>query len=165
MSAQPSTGPGTEPGRARGNNAEHPWVQPIVVAKTGHHQDTVLCAAQASVGVWFQSHDSSPFPLANYEAWLAGPFTKTVRRASMNQLASLVQWATDQRIPYADAAVRDSAAIAFPPMRYEEMPREIARFQVRGTDFGWRTLPATSGGCTPIPRTAPSSTPTMPRSP
>lgn len=119
----------------------HPWVQPIVVAKTGTHETTVLVSALASVGVWSESHADSPFPAANYEHWLSGPFTKTVRRASTSQVDVLIAWAAKNKIPCSVATIDGSIALAFPPMRYEDMLKRIARLQVSGTDFVWMNKP------------------------
>lgn len=129
---------------ARGNSA-HPWVQPILVSKTGSHAATIRAAAQASIAVWSKPHGGSPFPSSNYEAWLAGPFTKTVRRASEAQMSGLLQfWAKENHVPYAAFEVEDSVAVAFPPMRYVDMPKQIAKFQVHGTDFARTdTVPST----------------------
>lgn len=120
---------------ARGTNPDHPWVQPIIVAKSGSHTATIRCAALASARVYFEPHERSPLPYENYAHWLSGPFTKTVRRASMQQMAGLRDWAHENGIPYGDATTGDSAAVAFPPLRYAEMPKRLAKHQVHGTDF------------------------------
>ena len=110
--------------------AEHrtDWVQPILVDKAGSHLATIKCAAAASVLAWFHTGQGQPEP---WEAWLSGPFTKTVRRASRAQL---------DRAGAADpngvtVHLGASRAVAFTPVRYQEMPRDIARLQVSGTNL------------------------------
>lgn len=121
---------------ARGTGT-HPWVQPIVVSKTGTHLETIVAAAKVSLRVWSLDHTDSPLGRKNYEAWLSGPFTKTVRRASYSDISRILDWADDNSVPYADEATEDlyGTVLAFPPMRYEDMPKEIGRLQVNGTDF------------------------------
>lgn len=120
-------------------------VQPIVVARSGTHLDTIRATAQASVAVFAVPHDHSDFGRAYYEEWLAGPFTKTVRRASAGQVDSLIAWADAETVPYAVSRVDDSVAVAFPPMSYAEMPRRIAKLRVDGTDFPRATASPTPG--------------------
>lgn len=121
---------------ARSSNPEHRWVQPIIIDKASSHEDAVSAAAKASVLVRLQDHTGSPFPVENYEHWLDGPFTKTVRRASAAQISGLIQfWAKENNVPYAVVEDGSAVAVAFPPMRYEDMPKQIAKFQVHGTDF------------------------------
>lgn len=127
---------------ARGQG-EHPWVQPIIVAKTGTHADTIALGARASAAVYLDEQ-SLPFSLDNdeqnrwayaFHQWLSGPFTKTVRRGSYNDLVRVATWAMENRVPYADVSAGDSAAIALAPMRYENLPKPVARLQVSGTDL------------------------------
>lgn len=112
----------------------HPWVQPILVAKHGTHEETVRLGAQVSVKVGLAPtlSDADCKAIAD---WLAGPFTKTVRRASYDQLIKVQDWARANNSAYADAAVNDSAAVALVPMTYEAMPKVVARLQVSGTDL------------------------------
>lgn len=119
----------------RSSREGHEWVQPILVSKTGSHADTVRAAAQASIAVWSKPKTEA-YPVENYVQWLAGPFTKTVRRASEAQLSGTIQfWAKEVAIPYAAVRVGSSVAVAFSPMRYSDMPKQIAKHQVSGTDF------------------------------
>lgn len=103
------------------------WVQPIVVDKAGTHEATVTVAALASV-LTFLHRDPDDTPA--FEAWLSGPFTKTVRRAPSGQLEPIVQ-------AHAGALVHlgPSRAVALKPVRYTDLPREVSRLQVSGTDF------------------------------
>ncbi|GAB2732975.1 aminoacyl-tRNA hydrolase [Nocardioides pakistanensis] len=130
MSHTPSTA------TARGKG-EHSWVQPIVVAKEGTHENTVLAGAQASVGLYLSpNHTAADDRFAHaFHAWLSGPFTKTVRRASYKDLAKVVDWCEEHRVPYEGVEYGDSAAFALPPMRYVDLPKPVARLQVSGTDL------------------------------
>ncbi|WP_162458273.1 peptidyl-tRNA hydrolase [Pseudactinotalea terrae] len=107
------------------------WVQPILVAKTGTHLATVRAAAQASVLAFLGSRG-----LSSWQEWLAGPFTKTVRRTSTGKLETAT--ATEPvtaRVEVADADGTVSVALAYAPSRYSELPREVVKAQVSGTDL------------------------------
>lgn len=109
--------------------AEHrtEWVQPIVVDKAGAHEATVTCAAVASI-LTYLFRDPADGPV--FDAWLSGPFTKSVRRAPSARLPALAQ-------AHAGAMVHIGAsrAVAFAPVRYADLPRALSRLQVSGTDF------------------------------
>lgn len=120
---------------ARGNNPTHDWVQPIIVDKAGTHLDTIMCVAQASLLVAEHDHTDSPFGQENYEHWLAGPFTKTVRRTNASGLAKVRDWCTENNVPFHQMSSGSSTALALPPMRYADMPKVVAKAQVNGTDF------------------------------
>lgn len=121
---------------ARSSSGENRWVQPIIVDKASTHEAAIAAAAQASVLVRFSGMESDAYPLSHYDEWLSGPFTKSVRRASAAQMSGLIQfWAKETGIPYAVVEIDGSVAIAFPPMLYDAMPKQIAKFQVHGTDF------------------------------
>lgn len=120
---------------ARGNNPNHDWIQPIIVDKAGSHQATIATVAAASVGVYFTSHDESPFPESNYGYWLAGPFGKTVRRTNANGLDKIEAWCLENKVAYQRVSHGGSSALALPPMRYADMPKIVANTQVSGTDF------------------------------
>lgn len=101
-------------------------VQSVVVwvPEGAGYLDVVAAAASASVLAF--GAGSGPV----WDEWLSGSFTKSVRKVKK---ASLV-----------DRAVRDGAvrfdgrrgvlAAAFPPMRYRELPRYVARARVQGWD-------------------------------
>jgi peptidyl-tRNA hydrolase len=144
----PSTAQAATPDRSR------TWVQPIVVAKSGHHEETVWLGARASAAIYLEekvlgdplSHEEATRLAYRFHLWLSGPFTKTVRRASQAQMEAVIRWARVTRTPFvrfaSGDAVEGSAAIALPPMRYGDLPRRIARLQVSGTDLprlgtGW----------------------------
>lgn len=105
------------------------YVQPIVVSRTGTHEDAVTAAAQVSLRAYLCDPDDP-----RWLTWLAGAFTKTVRRAKPTQLAALR--------PQATVAVQQgqSVALGFPPCTYAELAPSIARLQVSGTELermGW----------------------------
>lgn len=105
-------------------------VQPILLDKTGSHEDSLLAAALASV----QVHQGNPtYP--TYEPWLAGSFTKTVRRGSAGQLDRAVAEAVELGKPYREVRVGSSRAVAFAPEAYSDFWRGINKLQVSGTDF------------------------------
>jgi len=105
------------------------YVQPIVVSRTGTHEDAVTAAAQASLRAYLCDPDDP-----RWQAWLAGAFTKTVRRAKPTQVAALRAQAT--------VAVQQgqTVALGFPPCTYAELAPSIAKLQVSGTELervGW----------------------------
>ena len=111
------------------------YVQPIVVLRSGTHEDAVRAVALASVLAWVNTamrKDSNPEAMpgvANWQPWLAGRFAKSVRRAKAGQFAALV--------PHASSVVEcgDAKAAAFAPTTYPDMDPAIAKLQVSGTDF------------------------------
>lgn len=123
---------------ARGQH-QHPWVQPIIVAKQGTHEQTVELGARASAAIWLSS-DLRDVDRVAFTEWLSGPFTKTVRRASYAEMVKVLAWARESGTPYVDLAEDDpsaggSAAIALPPMLYADLSKPIARLRVAGTDL------------------------------
>jgi len=103
-------------------------VQAILIPKGDHiHEDVVVAVATASVKALVFTRQ---FPI--WDEWLAGPFTKTVRRATITQF--------DDATEYAVAAAQegDTQVIATAPMRYEDFPKCIAKAQVQGTDYPHR---------------------------
>jgi hypothetical protein len=52
-------------------------VQPIILLRSGSHEDAIRCVAEASLRAYVSAPD-----LPEWEQWLAGSFTKKVRRAS-----------------------------------------------------------------------------------
>lgn len=114
--------------------AEHrsEWVQPIVVDKAGTHLATIKCAAVASALAWLHTRQTTPEP---WNAWLSGRFTKTVRRAPRAKLDRIAD-----ELGAVTVHLGESRATALAPVRYEELPRDIAKLQVSGTE-----LPACTG--------------------
>ncbi|WP_251153697.1 hypothetical protein [Cellulosimicrobium sp. Marseille-Q4280] len=109
------------------------WVQPILVDKNGTHEHTVAAAAHAAAQAYVEA---TPQTLPAFDAWLDGPFTKTVRRAP-------AAWLDRARTELGGTGVAygGSAAVALPPVRMSELPKIVAKAQVAGTDFE-RTRPA-----------------------
>lgn len=108
------------------------WVQPILVDKNGTHEGTVAAAAHAAAQAYVEA---TPETMPAFDAWLAGPFTKTVRRAP-------AAWLDRARDEHGGTGIvyGGSAAVALPPMRMTELPKIVAKAQVAGTDFE-RTRP------------------------
>ncbi|MCC9178485.1 peptidyl-tRNA hydrolase [Arthrobacter sp. zg-Y750] len=104
-------------------------VQPIVllVDKTdpAAHRDAVAAAAVASVRAYAATGDSEA-----WENWLYGRFTKTVRRANPTTFARLAAAA-----PSGAVTVGRAQSIAFEPVTYEQMPKDLAKLQVSGTQL------------------------------
>lgn len=105
-----------------------------MVAKTGQHENTISLAAQASLAVRLSPSLTSAEELCFVE-WLSGPFTKSVRRGSPDQLAKVVAWAQESNLSYAEVSLGTSSAVALAPMRYEDLPKVIAKLQVSGTNL------------------------------
>lgn len=103
------------------------WVQPVVVDRAGTHLATIRSAALASVLCW-----RAQSALAEWDSWLAGPFTKSVRRAKPTQVEALAALPGALVVRSPEGA---GTAVGFPPVRYDELPREISRLQVSGTDL------------------------------
>ena len=71
-------------------------VQSIVLLRSGSHEDAVRCVAEASLRAYVSAPD-----LPEWAEWLAGSFTKTVRRAK--------PWSGWPVIPPTSKARRNSA--------------------------------------------------------
>ena len=104
-------------------------VQPIVllVDKTdpAAHRDAVAAAAVASVSAYAATGDSEA-----WDNWLYGRFTKTVRRANPTTFARLAATA-----PSGPVSVGQAQAIAYEPVTYEQMPKDLGKLQVSGTQL------------------------------
>ncbi|MFE6967098.1 aminoacyl-tRNA hydrolase [Agromyces sp. NPDC057679] len=98
-------------------------VQPIIVRvdENATHEDAVLAAATASVRAW-QADRGHPA----WNEWLSGAFTKVARRAKPAVFEAL-----------ADGFVEHGTgqAVAYPPMLPAELPKNISKLQVAGTDL------------------------------
>ena len=105
-------------------------VQPIVVLQEDdtRHEAVVRAAADASVGAYQFAHP-------NWERWLAGRFTKTVRRARPNEFAKVIAAMEALGFPYSIKMTPHAQVAAFAPLTYEEFPKALSRTQVAGTDF------------------------------
>lgn len=105
-------------------------VQPIIVARTGSHEDAIRCVAEASLRAYLAAPD-----LPEWRAWLAGVFVKTVRRAKAAEYEKAKGAGALAEVRHGDAR-----AVAFPPRSADALPRPIARLQVSGTELerrGW----------------------------
>ena len=109
-------------------------VQPIVLLRSGCHEDAVRCAAEVSLRAYLAAPDRP-----EWQEWLSGIFTKTVRRAKATEYEKA-------RVEGALAEVRhgEAAALGFAPFPAHALPRALARLQVSGTDLersGWDRAP------------------------
>lgn len=97
-------------------------VQPIAVARSGSHEDLIAAVAAASLYAYLD-HPQDP----TWERWLAGRFTKSVRRGTNTQLAEMA--------PLALSEVRRGEAVVygFAPAPYDQYPPALRRMQVQGT--------------------------------
>ncbi|KQO98198.1 peptidyl-tRNA hydrolase [Leifsonia sp. Leaf264] len=101
-------------------------VQPIVI-ETGPdatHQGTVRAAALACVAAYAADRDN---PESLWEEWLSGPFTKVVRRAKPAVFAKLT--------PLVSIEGPGGRAAAFGPVDDADVPKDLSRLQVSGTDL------------------------------
>lgn len=110
-------------------------VQPILVAKAGTHTETILCAARASLAAYLTPLLAGRAVAPAWEQWLAGLFTKSVRRAPRRHLDKALEWATAAGHDVAGQEFGDSAAVATVPMPYATYPKVLAKAQVAGTDL------------------------------
>lgn len=107
-------------------------VQPIAVLKTGTHWATIKAAAAASALAYL----TEPTPGPEWEAWLGGPFAKSVRRADQRALVQV-----RQSVPHVEVQMHGAVAVATRPYAYAELPRPLARLQVAGTDLPREEVP------------------------
>ncbi|MBF4993468.1 hypothetical protein ITX31_04985 [Arthrobacter gandavensis] len=104
-------------------------VQPILLRvdkeDPAAHTDAVAAAAVACV-LAFARRTSDE----SWADWVAGRFTKTVRRAGPRPFAMLTADA-----PSGTVVIGKAEAAAFEPQRYEDMPRVLRSLQVSGTQL------------------------------
>lgn len=101
-------------------------MQPIVLLARGTHADACRAVALASVTAWMAHHEHP-----SWELWLAGRFTKTVRRAkNENALTRALDTG-----PAVVERVGEAAAAALVPTTYYEMDRFVRKLQVTGLDL------------------------------
>lgn len=115
------------------SQSSHPWVQPVVVLKTGSHEATVRLGVLASLLVGVEA--SQPEAQARFDAWLSGPFTKTVRRASTGALVKALDSLRAEGAPVKYLEAEGAAVVATWPYPREELPKLLSKLQVSGTDF------------------------------
>lgn len=98
-------------------------LQPIVVRRTGTHEDMVTAAARASVAAWMACPEDPA-----WEPWLAGSFGKSVRRARPIEVEKAREFMVSC------VAVGEAEAFAGLPVSRENMPAPVSKMQVSGTD-------------------------------
>lgn len=98
-------------------------LQPIVVRRTGTHEDMVTAAARASVAAWLACPEDPA-----WVPWLAGPFGKSVRRARPVEVEKVREFMV------ASVAVGEAEAFAGLPVTRDDMPAPVRKLQVSGTD-------------------------------
>ena len=106
-------------------------VQPIMVAKTGTHLDTITAAAMSSVMSQIRNQEKQDI----WREWLGGTFTKSVRRAGVNDFDKIISWSEENGVIPAEFSIGESRALALPPMAYDNYPKVVRKLQVSGTDF------------------------------
>lgn len=97
-------------------------VQAIAVRRgCGTHEDLVVAVALASVRALLNTRDNPA-----WDQWLAGPFTKSVRRGTATQMAAISTECAGL------ARVGEVEAVAMIPAPYEEISHHLRRMQVSG---------------------------------
>lgn len=116
-------------------NTADTFVQPIVLlvdkADPAAHTDAIRAVAAASVTTYAYALATGA-DLDPWDTWLSGPFTKSVRRADPKTFAKLV--ATDGG-ELLHAVIGKAKALALHPAPYAELPKNISRLQVSGTEL------------------------------
>ena len=110
-------------------------VQPIVVVPPSPEDDvpsphlSVIAAAAIAAGrAFLEVEPDSPV----WAEWLAGSFTKSVRRATKPAKIAKVE---NSVLPHSSAEMDGARAFAFAPAPYSEWPKELSRLQVSGLDL------------------------------
>lgn len=118
----------SEPGRTKPTG--HVQIIVLLVDKDdpAAHVDAIHAAAKASVNAYAEGRPAESTQEDSWTRWLAGPFTKSVRRADAKTFNKL-QADHDP----ASAQVGKARALAFKPTPYEELPKHLSRLQVSGT--------------------------------
>ena len=121
------------------------WIQPIAVTRTGSHEEMVVAAASASIMVYASLRDRP-----EWDVWLSGPFTKSVRRGTAGQ------WERAAALETAGPPIRvgEAAAVGFVPCLQDRMPSPVHKMQVTGTDRvrtgTWPVVPPEDTACVPV---------------
>lgn len=109
-------------------------VQPIVLLvdrnEPAAEDDGILAVALASVRAFID--DGGNADLGQWTNWLAGSFTKSVRRADAPTFARIEAQFPDQ---FSQAQVGTATAIAFPPVVAADMDKKLRKLQVSGTSL------------------------------
>ena len=116
------------------------FAQPIIINKDGTHEDAITAVTLASYSA-FLIKDTDNLSSENWDKWLAGHFTKSVRRANDKLFKQLAGFHPSPVL----LAIGSSMALAFPPME-QPFPKQISRSQVADTELprkGWHAPPTT----------------------
>lgn len=106
-------------------------VQPILVPRTGTHEEIILGAAHASLRA-FLADDRAGADGGPWLTWLTQAPAKSVRRVkAASHLDQIRQWARESGVPVGEHL----GVIALPPAPYEEMPKRVRGAQVNGVDY------------------------------
>ena len=105
-----------------------PLVVRIERADPPAHTDVLEAAAKACLAVWHDERASGEWADA-FAVWVDGRFRKVVRRARG------AHWAAAGDLPGVTVVSGSATVRAFPPARAADLPRELARLQVGGTDL------------------------------
>lgn len=121
-------------------NDSNGLVQPIIVMNTGSHENVVTGVALACY-ISYGMRNNPQAPVYDWDKWLAGPFTKSVRRAD-EKLWKKIK--AEHSCVSASIGTGEDASLvmAFGPME-TPFPKPIQRCQVTGTEMprrGWDTL-------------------------
>lgn len=107
---------------------ESALVMPLVLKKSGTHQEAIAAVALAALEAYRTASDDSGI----WDRWInEGDGGKTVRRASDKDFAKV----SSRPDVIAHTQVGDAKALAFSPTAYTEMDSVIRRLQVGGTEF------------------------------
>src|SRR5690625_7983724 len=105
-------------------------VQPILVPRTGTHEEIILGAAHASLRA-FLADDRAGADGGLWQTWLTQAPAKSVRRdKAASHLDQIRQWARESGEPVEERL----GVIALPPAPYGEEPRRARGHQVQGVD-------------------------------
>lgn len=105
-----------------------PLVVRIERARPPAHTDVLEAAAKACLAVWHDDRAAGEWAGA-FAVWVDGRFRKVVRRARG------AHWDAAGALPGVTVASGSATVRAFPPAPAAELPRELTRLQVGGTDL------------------------------
>ncbi len=112
---------------------ERRWTMPLVVrierADPPTHTDVLEAVAKACLAVAVDDERTAEEWAAAFGAWRAGRSRKVVRRARG------AHWRAVADVPGVTVASGSAEVRAFPPMPAADLPKELSRLQVGGTDL------------------------------
>lgn len=115
------------------------YVQPIVIQKTGTHEDIVSAVTLASYAAYLSRDTAQAFPYF-WDEWLEDSFTKSVRRCDDELFAKICR----EHPKTVLMGIGESRVLAFGPME-EPFPKLIKKCQVANTEMprvGWNRPPS-----------------------